>query len=156
LSCEIERRNSGAKAMMLPYALRHSSRGEDLLAEQWELRLADFLLHYDSPVIHANWWTYETLAAESARDRNQLISMLGPCFCAVSLFTIAMCCVCSWRRSRPWLAVGGVISAALAISSAVGLLLLLGFGMTSVAYSMPFIVFCESFYTSSFPLHFLF
>lgn len=54
------------------------------------------------------------------------------------------------------LAVGGVISAALAISSAVGLLLLLGFGMTSVAYSMPFIVFCESFYTSSFPLHFLF
>ncbi|WKY02116.1 hypothetical protein Q1695_015826 [Nippostrongylus brasiliensis] len=136
-----EKRIAGAKAMMLPYALRHSSRGEDWLAEQWELRLADFLLHYDSPVIRANWWTYETLAAESARDRNQLISMLGPCFVAVSLFTIAMCCVCSWRRSRPWLAVGGVISAALAISSAVGLLLLLGFGMTSVAYSMPFIVF---------------
>ncbi|EYC39095.1 hypothetical protein Y032_0676g1430 [Ancylostoma ceylanicum] len=136
-----EKRVAGAKAMMLPYALRHSSQGEDWLAEQWELRLADFLLHYDSPVIRASWWTYETLAAESARDRNQLISMLGPCFVAVSLFTIAMCCVCSWRRSRPWLAIGGVISAALAISSAVGLLLLLGFGMTSVAYSMPFIVF---------------
>ncbi|KIH64585.1 hypothetical protein ANCDUO_05104 [Ancylostoma duodenale] len=59
--------------MMLPYALRHSSQGEDWLAEQWELRLADFLLHYDSPVIRASWWTYETLAAESARDRNQLI-----------------------------------------------------------------------------------
>ncbi|PIO54086.1 hypothetical protein TELCIR_24559, partial [Teladorsagia circumcincta] len=69
---------------------------------------------YDSPVIRANWWTYETLAAESARDRNQLIR----------------------------LAVGGVVSAAMAIASAIGLLLLLGFGMTSVAYSMPFIVFC--------------
>ncbi|KAK6745211.1 hypothetical protein RB195_011745 [Necator americanus] len=108
-----QKRVAGAKAMMLPYALRHSSQSEDWLAEQWELRLADFLLDYDSPVIRASWWTYETLAAESARDRNQLIR----------------------------LAIGGVISAALAISSAVGLLLLLGFGMTSVAYSMPFIVF---------------
>jgi hypothetical protein len=41
------------------------------------------------------------------------------------------------------LAIGGVISAGMAIVSAVGLLLLGGFKMTSVAYSMPFIVFCE-------------
>lgn len=34
---------SGAKAMMLPYALRHSSQDEDRVAEQWELQLADFL-----------------------------------------------------------------------------------------------------------------
>ncbi|CAJ0596985.1 unnamed protein product [Cylicocyclus nassatus] len=108
-----EQRVAGAKAMMLPYALRHSSQSEDWLAEQWELRLVDFLLNYDSPIIRASWWTYETLAAESARDRNQLIK----------------------------LAIGGVISAAMAIISAVGLLLLSGFGMTSVAYSMPFIVF---------------
>lgn len=45
VSLDKEKRIAGAKAMMLPYALRHSSRGEDLLAEQWELRLADFLLH---------------------------------------------------------------------------------------------------------------
>lgn len=31
----------------------------------------------------------------------------------------------------------------MAIASAVGLLLLMGYGMTSVAYSMPFIVFCK-------------
>ncbi|KJH39774.1 hypothetical protein DICVIV_14338, partial [Dictyocaulus viviparus] len=33
-----------AKAIMLPYALRHLSRAEDWLAEQWELRLANFLI----------------------------------------------------------------------------------------------------------------
>lgn len=70
--------------------------------------------------------------------------MLGPCFIVVSAYTILSCCVCSWVRSRPFLAVGGVISAAMAIVSGVGLLLLLGFNMTSVAYSMPFIVFCKS------------
>ena len=69
--------------------------------------------------------------------------MLGPCFLVVSAYTILSCCVCSWVRSRPLLAVGGVISAAMAITSGVGLLLLLGFSMTSVAYSMPFIVFCK-------------
>ncbi|PAV84529.1 hypothetical protein WR25_22041 isoform A [Diploscapter pachys] len=141
ITLDSEKRIAGAKAIMLPYALRHSSQVEDWLAEKWELRLADFLLQYDSPVIRASWWTYETLAAESARDRNTLIRMLIPCFCAVSIYTVICCCVLSWRRSRPWLAIGGVISAAMACESAVGLLLLLGYGMTSVAYSMPFIVF---------------
>ncbi|UMM22698.1 hypothetical protein L5515_003785 [Caenorhabditis briggsae] len=136
-----DKRIAGAKAMLLPYALRHSSDDEDWVAEKWEVRLADFLLQYDSPIIRASWWTYETLAAESARDRLQLINMLLPCFVCVSIYTIACCCVFSWRRSRPWLAIGGVISAAMAIASAVGLLLLAGYGMTSVAYSMPFIVF---------------
>ncbi|CAB3402413.1 unnamed protein product [Caenorhabditis bovis] len=136
-----EKRIAGAKAMLLPYALRHSSENEDWVAEKWEIRLADFLLQYDSPIIRASWWTYETLAAESARDRNQLINMLFPCFICVSIYTIACCCVFSWRRSRPWLAIGGVVSAAMAIASGIGALLLLGYGMTSVAYSMPFIVF---------------
>ncbi|CAI2348599.1 unnamed protein product [Caenorhabditis sp. 36 PRJEB53466] len=136
-----DKRIAGAKAMLLPYALRHSSDDEDWVAEKWEVRLADFLLQYDSPIIRASWWTYETLAAESARDRLQLINMLLPCFVCVSIYTIACCCVLSWRRSRPWLAIGGVFSAAMAISSAVGVLLLAGYGMTSVAYSMPFIVF---------------
>ncbi|CAJ0581174.1 unnamed protein product, partial [Mesorhabditis spiculigera] len=141
VTLDSQRRIAGAKAMMLPYALRHSSLAEDRVAEQWELQLAEFLANYDSPIIRTAWWTYETLASESARDRHQLINMLLPCFLAVSLYTILTCCVFSWRRSRPWLAIGGVFSAAMAIASGVGLMLLLGFGMTSVAYSMPFIVF---------------
>lgn len=67
------KRISGAKAIMLPYALRHSTIAEDQLAEKWELKLADFLLTYNSPVIRTSWWTYETLASESARDRAQLL-----------------------------------------------------------------------------------
>ncbi|CAJ0943304.1 unnamed protein product, partial [Mesorhabditis belari] len=141
VTLDSQKRIAGAKAMMLPYALRHSSQDEDRVAEQWELQLAEFLAKYDSPIIRTAWWTYETLASESARDRHQLINMLLPCFFAVSIYTILTCCVFSWRRSRPWLAIGGVISAAMAIASGVGLMLLLGFGMTSVAYSMPFIVF---------------
>ncbi|TKR57948.1 hypothetical protein L596_030585 [Steinernema carpocapsae] len=141
VTLDSEKRIAGAKAIMLPYALRHSTKEEDEMAEQWELKLADFLLGYTSPVIKTSWWTYETLAAESARDREQLIRMLGPCFGVVSIYTIAMCCVLSWTRSRPLLAIGGVMSAAMAIVSGVGLLLLLGYKITSVAYSMPFIVF---------------
>uniref|UniRef100_A0A0N5BAG7 SSD domain-containing protein n=1 Tax=Strongyloides papillosus TaxID=174720 RepID=A0A0N5BAG7_STREA len=136
-----QKRIAGAKAILLPYALRHSTPEEDELAEKWELKLADFLLSYNSPIIKTSWWTYETLSSESSRDRDHLIRMLVPCFLAVTLYTIFSCCVTSWIRSRPWLALGGVISAALAIISGVGLLLHCKYKMTSVAYSMPFIIF---------------
>ncbi|KAH7731240.1 Protein PTR-19 c [Aphelenchoides avenae] len=135
------KRIAGAKAIMLPYALRHSNKAEDELAEKWELKLAEFLHDFDSPLIKTSWWTYETLASESARDRQQLIRMLVPCFIVISLYTILMCCTTSWVRSRPLLAIGGVLSAAMAIASAVGLVLLCGYSLTSVAFSMPFIVF---------------
>lgn len=69
--------------------------------------------------------------------------MLLPCFIAISLYTVICCCVASSVRSRPWLGLGGVLSAAMAIISAVGLLLLCGYNMTSVACSMPFIIFCK-------------
>jgi hypothetical protein len=40
---------------MLPYALRHSSEMEEALAEKWELKLADFLLGFHSPLIRTDW-----------------------------------------------------------------------------------------------------
>lgn len=145
ITVDKNKRISGAKALLLPYALKHSTKDEDDLAEKWELKLVDYLLSFKSPLIETSWWTYETLASESARDREQLIKMLGPCFTVVSLYTVVCCCVRSWVRSRPWLAIGGVINAAMAIISAVGLLLLADFKITSIAYSMPFIVFCKLF-----------
>uniref|UniRef100_A0A915Q3X8 SSD domain-containing protein n=1 Tax=Setaria digitata TaxID=48799 RepID=A0A915Q3X8_9BILA len=132
---------SGAKAMMLPYALRHSSVFQDSLAEKWELKLADFLPQYASNIIKTSLWTYETIAAESIHGREQLMKMLFPCFLTILLYTVVCCCLPSWIYSRPWLAAGGVISAASAVISAIGLLLLLGYHITSVAYLMPFIIF---------------
>uniref|UniRef100_A0A1I7V8D6 SSD domain-containing protein n=1 Tax=Loa loa TaxID=7209 RepID=A0A1I7V8D6_LOALO len=132
---------SGAKAIMLPYALRHSTVFQDNLAEKWELKLANFLSQYASNTIKPSLWTYEILAIESANGRDQLIKMLFPSFLTLLLYTILCCCIPSWIYSRPWLAIGGVISAAAAVISGIGLLLLLGYQIISVAYLMPFIVF---------------
>uniref|UniRef100_A0A914RVD0 SSD domain-containing protein n=1 Tax=Parascaris equorum TaxID=6256 RepID=A0A914RVD0_PAREQ len=98
------RRIAGAKAMMLPYALRHSTEAEDRIAEKWELK------------------------------------MLLPCFIALSLYTVICCCVASSVRSRPWLGLSGVLSAAMAIISAIGLLLLCGYNMTTVGVDNVFIL----------------
>ncbi|CAG9532728.1 unnamed protein product [Cercopithifilaria johnstoni] len=134
-------RISGAKAIMLPYALRHSTVFQDSLAEKWELKLTDFLLQYTSNIIKTSLWTYETIAVESANGREQLMKMLLPSFLTLLLYTTLCCCLPSWIYSRPWLAAGGVVSAAAAVISGIGLLLLLGYHITSVAYLMPFIVF---------------
>ncbi|KAL3113363.1 hypothetical protein niasHT_018978 [Heterodera trifolii] len=142
LSLEPETRKiAGAKALMLPYALKHGTEEEEANAEKWELKLAQFLDHFYSPHIKANWWTYETLAAESARDQRRLRHWLLPCFASVSLLSVLFCCCSSSVFSRPLLALSGVLSVALAISAGTGLLLLLRFPLTSVVLSMPFIIF---------------
>ncbi|KAL4002135.1 Patched family protein [Acanthocheilonema viteae] len=134
-------RISGAKAIMLPYALRHSTVFQDSLAEKWELKLAEFLLQYASNIIKTSLWTYETIAVESANGREQLVKMLLPSFLTVLLYTTLCCCLPSWIYSRPWLAIGEVISVAAAVISGIGLLLLLGYHIISVAYLMPFVAF---------------
>ncbi|KAL3074453.1 hypothetical protein niasHS_015283 [Heterodera schachtii] len=135
------RKIAGAKALMLPYALKHGTEEEEANAEKWELKLAQFLDHFYSPHIKANWWTYETLAAESARDQRRLRHWLLPCFASVSLLSVVFCCCSSSVFSRPLLALSGVLSVALAISAGTGLLLLLRFPLTSVVLAMPFIIF---------------
>uniref|UniRef100_A0A915E629 Uncharacterized protein n=1 Tax=Ditylenchus dipsaci TaxID=166011 RepID=A0A915E629_9BILA len=60
---------SGHTIQQLADAFSSESLG---VANLLELKLADFLLSFQSPVIRTAWWTYETLAAESSRDREQL------------------------------------------------------------------------------------
>ncbi|KHN78391.1 hypothetical protein Tcan_05124 [Toxocara canis] len=95
-----DRRINGAKAIMLPYALRHCSESEDWIAEKWELSLADFLLKYKSPYIRVSWWTYETLASESAKDREQLKN----CWCRQCIYTIIgmACYKCGTNVGTPY------------------------------------------------------
>lgn len=63
---------TGAKAIMLPYALKHETEIEDRLAEKWELKLIEFLKNFNSSQIRFTFWTYEALNSELAQDRKQL------------------------------------------------------------------------------------
>ncbi|VDO72281.1 unnamed protein product [Onchocerca flexuosa] len=67
--------------------------------------------------------------------------MLLPCFLTLLLYTILCCCLSSWIYSRPWLAIGGVISVTAAVISGISFLLLLGQHIISVVYLMPFVIF---------------
>lgn len=139
-----------ARALLLPYQLRHASDGEDADAEAWETALDRLLSETRSVLIRAHWWTSETLPSEAARDRQTLLHLLVPLFAVVTSFTLLCCLMGNVVQSRPWLGLAGVVSAALAILSSIGALLLSGHKFTSVAYCMPFIVFCKKAHFLSF------
>lgn len=132
-----------AKAVLLPYQLKFSTNDKDSCAEKWENSLIEFFTSYSSPTLTVAWWTSETLAGESYKDTKILLKLLAPLFVVVTVFTIVCCFVKSWRKSKPWLGLCGVASAAGSIVSSIGLCLLGGEKLTSVSYFMPFVIFCK-------------
>lgn len=135
-----------ASAILLPYQLRHQSRLDNYRAGLWETKLSQFLQQYKSTKLQVNWITSNTLMEETKSDTKTLTILLGPLFAIVTGFTLACCFVRSWVRSKPDLGVAGILSAACAIVSAMGLLMFTRMRITTVTFFMPYIIFCELFF----------
>jgi hypothetical protein len=61
----------------------------------------------------------------------------------LTVFCVVSFCVVDWVHSKPVLAVGGVVSACLAIVSGFGLTVLCGTPTVDIVYVAPFLMLCK-------------
>ncbi|KHJ48435.1 patched family protein, partial [Trichuris suis] len=139
-----------AKAWMLVYQLRFDDHRYDLLSGLWEHAFERSLLSYNNSLVEVSPFHSQTLDTELSKNAQNLGPRVTVCF--VVLICFAMACTLSvvkkdgrwwavdWNRSAPWLAVAGVFSAGMGVSTAVGLLSLLGVHFCEVVAVMPFLV----------------
>ncbi|OUC45855.1 patched family protein [Trichinella nativa] len=145
---------SEAKAWMLIYQLRYEDPLDRYLSGRWERelerkftveRLVNASVLIDVAISHS-----QTLDLELSKNGQNLAPRVTFCFVVLITFatvcTISLlkkdngCYVIDWNRSAPWLAVAGVFSAGMGVSTAVGLLSLLKVHFCEVVAVMPFLV----------------
>ncbi|KRY61416.1 Patched domain-containing protein 3 [Trichinella britovi] len=145
---------SEAKAWMLIYQLRYEDPLDRYLSGRWERelerkftveRLVNASVLIDVAISHS-----QTLDVELSKNGQNLAPRVTFCFVVLITFatlcTISLlkkdngCYVIDWNRSAPWLAVAGVFSAGMGVSTAVGLLSLLKVQFCEVVAVMPFLV----------------
>ncbi|OUC44547.1 patched family protein [Trichinella nativa] len=136
-----------AKAWMLIYQLQFYPDNTSYVSGLWEKEFQRALLSYNDPLIHITAFHSQTLDDELERNADHLTPRFALCFLILLIFAI-FCTLCfidgtayiDWGQSKPILALVGVISAGIGVSSAVGMMNLCGMIYTQIVAVMPFLI----------------
>ena len=135
---------TSVKSMKLTYNLRYQTTKDIILGEKWEdtfqKRVAHFASANESETIHIHATTSKTLMNEVNNSTMDVLSKFSIAFFCLILFVIGTCAMLDCVRSKPWLACLGILSAALAILSAFGLMTYIGVPFQNIVASSPFLV----------------
>lgn len=135
-----------ASAFSMNYFLQDSPAFANALSKEWETYVMAVITDLDSDSIIDVYGFHSESLDESQRDLAlSAIVYVVASFGILVTFAIVSCIMIrDYRQSKPWLGVMGVISATLALVSAVGLLCYCGVPFNQVTISMPFIILGKS------------
>ncbi|KAJ8036579.1 Patched domain-containing protein 3 [Holothuria leucospilota] len=130
-----------AVAFTTTYFLRHAPKEDNILSENWETSVLNFLTDSGSDLIES--WGFHSGSLDEAQINltRKAIPYVGGSYAVLVCFAIISCImVRDSRQSKPWLGLMGVVAASMAMVSSVGLLSYCGVPFNQVTLSMPFII----------------
>ena len=129
-----------AAAVKLDYFLRSTEPEDDRRSGLWEVQFLETIEGFSSGEITAARQVSSTLETELDDASTSVILDFSITFTVLITFSICSCVMLDWVRSKPWLAMCGVLSAGLAILSSFGLMSYLGLPYINVVGSSPFLI----------------
>ena len=130
-----------AKAMRIIYYVKYTNQKEEILANTWFKALLDALQMYEQDT--PGYIIYRSAANSLTVQFDDASKDIMPKFAAplalLITFSILSSMMSDWVRSKPWLALLGVISAGLALVSTFGLLSALGTRAVPQVGLVPFL-----------------
>ncbi|XP_077981333.1 patched domain-containing protein 3-like [Glandiceps talaboti] len=129
-----------AKALQLLYYVRSTDEADGFISTQWEKAMMSFLEQYKTEKISFTYYTSQTLDAELAKSIQKILPPFTVTFCVIILFSVICCSSFDCVTSKPWLGLLGVLTAAMAILSSMGLLGFCKVDFINAVASMPFLI----------------
>ena len=132
-----------AKAVRLMYYVKYSSQQEMHEADQWFAQMIDALLEEFTNKTEG-FQIYSGSTSSLARQFDEASEDIMPKFVIpliiLVMFSVGSCMMSDWVRSKPWLALLGVLSAFLALLSSFGLLSAVGTKAVPQVGLVPFLI----------------
>ena len=127
-------------SFMLVYFVRFHGETDEKRSNEWLNDQRDFLLDYDDPRIDICLLTSLTVAQELAALINTVAPLLAIMIVAIALFAILCSMTGSWVRSKPFVAISGLLAAIFGVMSAMGFMTAVGVPFVATIGSMPFLI----------------
>ncbi|XP_070553523.1 patched domain-containing protein 3-like [Ptychodera flava] len=128
-----------ATVLHLVYHLKYGSRDDDAKSRAWEREFLDVMSQYESENIEIAYLVSQTQELE-LEGTVSVIPLFSITFTVLITFSVLCCIMADWVRSKPWLGILGVLSAGLAILSALGLCSYCGLPFVNLVAAMPFLI----------------
>ncbi|XP_068239461.1 patched domain-containing protein 3-like isoform X2 [Palaemon carinicauda] len=129
-----------AKALSITYWLKNNHRKEDEAAGIWEQALLKALNDRDFETIEVARFVSRTLETELENNTNSVIPYFGVTVVIMVVFSVVTVMMGDWVRTKPWLGLMGVVSAALACLASFGFLIYIGLEFIGINMAAPFLM----------------
>ncbi|KRX99823.1 Patched domain-containing protein 3 [Trichinella pseudospiralis] len=138
-----------AEAWLLIYQLRVWDQLDERRKFLWQNKFRDHILSYENPLLELSLYHDEVLDQELNRNAKVLAPRIAPSFILLLIFSAVFTFHITIRNGRihfhyaslsPLVAIAGVFSAGLGVSTAIGLLSYIGIQFSRVVVVMPFLV----------------
>ena len=136
---------ASARSILLQYFVRFQTSSDKKKSEEWLNSLRDELLDYNDETISVKFKTSLSLNKELDEAQNEATPLFGIAFIVLITFTMCASLMFKSVRSKPWVALGGLVAALLGIVSSVGVMSAAGVKFASIVVVMPFLILGESY-----------
>ncbi|XP_042239196.1 patched domain-containing protein 3-like isoform X2 [Homarus americanus] len=128
------------QALSIFYWLRTNTPTEDQDAALWEEALLQAMDGRDFGEITVARFVSRTLETELENNTNSVVPFFGVTVTIMVVFSVTSVMMGDWVRTKPWLGLIGVVSAALACVTAFGFLIYLGVEFIGINMAAPFLM----------------
>ena len=128
-----------ARAVELSYFLQSSDDVIDV-SNAWLDAIRDELFDFSDSRVVVEFQTSNTLSQELEGSLGSIIPLFVGAYNVLAIFAVISCLMFDPVRSKPWVAMSGMVAAALGIGSTIGLMSAAGVKFASVVGTMPFLI----------------